>query len=585
MQVTICTVMQESHCQNCKKSYLITEEDFTFYTTMQVPPPTFCPQCRFQRRTSHINTRNLYPRVLKEGTAPVISMYSQDKQYNIVDDRDWWGDMYDFLIYGKPYDFDQSFFTQFDALWKTVPLPHLQREYATFENSDYCNAAAALKNCYLMINADENDECLYGFSIEESKDCVDFSYCNKCELSYEAVNLVNSYSCVFSDNCDNCSGLQWCIDCIGCTDCYGCIGLRQKKYHLFNKPLSKEAYEQEVAKRSLGSWKSLQNVAQECTAFFLTQPHQSMHGRNNESVDGDYIYQSKEVHESFMAKKAEHCKFAHFLSYITSGTHHAYDYTMFGVSADYVYECAWCGLNVNNLKFCIWNYGASDLEYCVGCHYSTHLFGCIGMRHKKYCILNVQYTQEEYEELLPRIKQQMMTVPYIDKKGNEYRYGEFFPSEISPFDYNQTLAREFCPLTQEEALQQGFTWHDTRERVVPNAVRWQDLPDDIADVTDDDIRTPIVCKAFDDNPEKALEHHCTQYFKIIPQELAYYRKKGLALPRYCHNSRHFHRLQRLNPFQLWNRSCSKCGDDIATSYSSERPETVYCESCYLKTVY
>jgi hypothetical protein len=41
--------------------------------------------------------------------------------------------------------------------------------------------------------------------------------------------------------------------------------------------------------------------------------------------------------------------------------------------------------------------------------------------------------------------------PYIDKKGRVYRYGEFFPMEISPFAYNETIAQEHFSLTKEQA--------------------------------------------------------------------------------------------------------------------------------------
>src|SRR3989338_5032262 len=134
---------------------------------------------------------------------------------------------------------------------------------------------------------------------------------------------------------------------MGCTDSCGCIGLRHKSYHLFNQPLSKEEYEREIQKRALSSWKSQQAVREECQKFFLTQPRKCMHGNSNESVEGDYIYQSRDVKESFMIKKAEHCKYAHFIDHTTNTTNYVYDYTMFGVGADHIYECSWCGLGVN----------------------------------------------------------------------------------------------------------------------------------------------------------------------------------------------------------------------------------------------
>src|SRR3989344_4795258 len=37
-------------CQNCKTEFRIDTEDFAFYEKMKVPAPTFCPECRLQRR-------------------------------------------------------------------------------------------------------------------------------------------------------------------------------------------------------------------------------------------------------------------------------------------------------------------------------------------------------------------------------------------------------------------------------------------------------------------------------------------------------------------------------------------------------
>ena len=63
------------------------------------------------------------------------------------------------------------------------------------------------------------------------------------------------------------------------------------------------------------------------------------------------------------------------------------------------------------------------------------------MRNNSYCILNKQYTKEEYEALVSKIIEQMNTMPYVDKNGVTYKYGEFFPIELSPFGYNETVAQ------------------------------------------------------------------------------------------------------------------------------------------------
>src|SRR3990167_8842209 len=92
-----------------------------------------------------------------------------------------------------------------------------------------------------------------------------------------------------------------------------------------------------------------------------------------------------------------------------------------------------------------------DVILSEDCHNSNNLFACIGLRNKSYCILNKQYTKEEYEKLVPRIIEHMNTMPYIDKKGRVYKYGEFFTPELSPFAYNETVAQDYFPITEKEA--------------------------------------------------------------------------------------------------------------------------------------
>ena len=80
--------------------------------------------------------------------------------------------------------------------------------------------------------------------------------------------------------------------------------------------------------------------------------------------------------------------------------------------------------------------------------------------------------------------------------------------------------------------------------------------------------------------------NCTEAFRIIPQELAFYRRMNLPLPRLCPNCRHYQRLKQRNPLKLWKRQCQApgCANTFETSYAPDRPEIVYCEACYLKEV-
>ena len=67
--------------------------------------------------------------------------------------------------------------------------------------------------------------------------------------------------------------------------------------------------------------------------------------------------------------------------------------------------------------------------------------------------------------------------------------------------------------------------------------------------------------------------------------IALYRKTRLPIPWKHPDVRYDERLALRNPRHLWKRPCGKCGKEMETTYAPERPEIVYCESCYLQEVY
>jgi CxxC-x17-CxxC domain-containing protein len=193
--------------------------------------------------------------------------------------------------------------------------------------------------------------------------------------------------------------------------------------------------------------------------------------------------------------------------------------------------------------------------------------------------LNKQYTKEEYEKLVPKIIKHMNDMPYTDKKGKVYKYGEFFPSELSPFAYNETIAQEYYPKNKSEILEAGHRWREPDVKQYKVTLQPADLPDHIKDVSDDILNQVIECEH-----KGECNEQCMGAFKIIPSELQFYRAMNLALPRLCSNCRHYGRLRQRTPFKLWDRQCAKCGKDIKTSYAPDREEIVYCEQCYQQEV-
>ena len=173
----------------------------------------------------------------------------------------------------------------------------------------------------------------------------------------------------------------------------------------------------------------------------------------------------------------------------------------------------------------------------------------------------------------------MNSEPYIDKSGVEYKYGEFFPANLVPFAYNETVAQEYSPKTKEQAAKMGYSWREPEERNYKITLDSKDIPQSIAETKDDIGNEIIGC-----GHNGKCDEGCTSAFKITPEELQFYRKMGVPVPKLCFNCRHTQRFKKKNPQKLWKSQCAKCKKDIETSYAPERPEIVYCESCYQQEV-
>jgi hypothetical protein len=378
------------------------------------------------------------------------------------------------------------------------------------------------------------------------------------------LNLDRCYRALFSRDCADCHDIYLCQDLVGCSDCFGCIGLRQKQFHIFNQPYSKEDYHKKLKELDCGSYTRLRELRKEAAAHFLKFPRKNFHTLKAYNSSGDYLYNCKNVHDSYWVDTAEDIRYSQFLQALNSAK--CYDYSGFALNAEWIYECAWVGINTKNLRFTYWNYSAHDLDYCFGCHSSGNLFGCVSVRNGEYCILNKQYSKEEYFDLVRRIKEQMAQVPYKDVLGREYRYGDFFPNELCPWKYNETRGHEYFPLAKEQALAAGFGWRDPDTREYQEST--VQLPDHIKDATDDILKETLKCA------------DCGKNYLLIRLELDFYRRLNIPQPRECPLCRGLGRIRELNPMGIYDRTCAKCSKAIQTSYAPERPEIVYCEQCY-----
>lgn len=528
----------------------------------------------------------------------MIAIFPKDAPFPVYCPKCWWSDKWDPGAYAREYDPSKHFFIQFRELMEKVPKQGLYIAYTQSVNSPYINLTGPVKNCYLVFLGEECENCLYSYSLRRVRDSLDCTHVDSSTNGYDLFYCSNCYNVQHSFECHDCIDVYFSRNLRNCSNCFGCANLTGKKFHLFNKPYSPEAYREEVKKFDLGSHRTVTEFAARTRIEHLRFPTKYMCGYSNTDVTGNYIYHSKNTKNSFEVEGAADSRFC--FQTLVPGTTNSYDYGDWGNNVSYMYESVNCGENMNRVKFSFGTWIGTNQDYCDCIVSCDNMFGCICMSKKKYCVLNKQYSKEEYERLRERIVNDMNERPYVDARGRVYRYGEFLPVELSPYPYNDTAAQEYFPLSRDEARAKGYGWREPEERNHTVTREPGDLPDNIDDAGDDILEATIGC-----SHRGICAHRCATAFKIVPEELHLYRSMRIPLPRLCHNCRHYGRTKERNPLTLWRRRCmcqasgvkyqggkryentawhfhgtEPCPVEFETTYSPERPEIVYCEQCY-----
>jgi len=554
-------------CTNpwCKASFEITADDLAFYDKVSpvfsgkkysIPPPSLCPDCRLRERLIWRPELHIHMRKSDKTGKAILSMYAPDADCVVFEPDEWWKDDWSALDYGRDVDFSRPFFDQFEELLHSVPLIALSQTGNV--NCDYVNSASWNRNCYLISAATHNEDCYYGNFLNHCMDCLDCSFIDYCELCYECIDCSRCSNLRHSQYCSNCSDSFFLFNCKGCRNCFGSVNAVEKKYLWLNEQLSKEEYERRLSRSQLHCRTRVEEAATFFERHRLNYPQKHMFGEMNQNVTGNSIFRSKNAFHCFDVSDVEDCSYC-------SWFHHAKDCMdcySWGFPAEECYMCLEVGDNSHRVLFSATTYNGSNCLYSYQCRNSRNLFGCVSLHHQDSCILNKRYEKSEYENLAIKL------IEHMQRTGE---WGSFFPMRICPIAYNQAICQDAFPLTREEAQHLGARWQE--ESLVASAAEVKAIPDSIDDASEDICNTVLTCE------ETGKPYH------IIVQELRFLKTHKIPIPAKSWFTRHMKRLGKRNPRMLWHRQCAKCQKPIQTTYAPERPEVVYCEQCYLNTVY
>ena len=576
-------------CQNCKKDFTIEPDDFSFYEKLKIPAPTWCPHCRFIRKMAFINERSLYKRVCSHCNTSIVSIYSTDTSIPVWCVKCHIGDDWDACDYGKEYDFSLNFFEQFKKLKYSTPHRALEQNERNGAGCEYSNLCYTSKDVYLSFDVTHSEHIKYsGNVLADNKNCIDSLIIKNNDRGYELVQAGNNYNSSFLIESDQCIDSQFLYDCSNCVNCCLSSNLRNKSNVFRNKQLSKEEYNNAVKALNLGTY-SGQLLAKEYFAQMAKRAiHKYAHIKNSVNTVGDFLENSKNLYHCYgLASGCENVKYAYLGGSVCKDSQ---DLLFIG-RIEECYECTLAGRGGSRLILSFSCGGGShNLLYCDSCRSCSDCFGCVGLSKKQYCILNRQYLKEKYFELLPKIIQHMNDILYIDKMGRKYPFGECFPIELSPFGYNETYAFKEEFLSKNEAVSLGYRWKDAESKSYIPTIKENEIPDNINDIAN------TICDEIIECPNQGkIETQCASAYKILPDELSFYRQMNLPIPRYCPNCRYHQRLVWKNPFRFYERQCmcelsnhnhkEKCLNNFETMYAPNRPEIIYCKECYQKEIY
>lgn len=567
-------------CRLCQTRFEVRDQDQAFYEKISpvlngkkhpLPPPGLCPDCRQQRRQAFRNERNLYNRSCDKCRKEIISIYSPDKPFTVYCQTCWWAEAWDATELGLPIDPHKPFWEQYKILQSRVPRIALY--VRNNENSDYTNFSEHVKDSYLSFSFGFSENILYSNWLLKDRDCMDCYSLSESELCYECQDARKCYNSRFVINCAGCIDSAFLYDCKNCRNCLFSTGLTNKQYYVSNKPVGKEEFEKQYQRIFDGTLPALTKAREYFRTFLQKVPHRATLMVGAENSVGDVLHYSKNLQYCFNVLDSQDSSYC-YDSVALSDCWDTYESVL---HCQLLYDTQEA-LRTQSSRFSSVVYDGYEMNYCDSCYSCKNCFGCIGLRQKEYCILNRQYSKEEYEKLVGQI---------LEGMSQRKEWGEFFPTNLSPFGYNETMAQVFYPLSKEQAREQGFGWSDYESpkpevKKVITTEQMARLPLDIGKVPDDILDWALTCKV------------SGKLYRIIKPELQFYRDQRLPIPHKHPDMRHQERMASRNPRKLWTRPCG-CSiaahghpaehKEVQTTFAPDRPETIFCEECYLKEVY
>jgi hypothetical protein len=545
---------ETKQCQNCGQPFIIEPEDFDFYEKINVPPPVACLNCRTSHRLAFWPFGKFNKRTCDLTGERIISLYPPKTPFPVYRHAEWYSDKWQ--APAMVYDPNRPFFDQLYELQTKTPRDHQLGSQNV--GCDWCDDVWECKNCYLCRSLLNCENLFYSYRTIRCRDSYDVCYCFDADQCYDCTYCFKVFNVKYAFDVRDSMDSVFLYDCRNVHDCFMCWNLRNREYCILNQPYSKEEYFRKLGGYRLDSRESLEMINREFQELLRTQAvHRASSNIKSVNSTGNYLTECKNCRECYFFEESENC------AYMFRGPKNKDCYDSAGIlRGELIYNTNQFteGYRVFHSNYSM---NCRESEYLDSCSDCQYCFGCVGLRNKKFCVLNKPYPEAEYQALVAKIKEKMTA---------DGVYGRFFPYKMACGGYNLSVAGIFFPKTKEEVVKLGGLWEEagiseTEGRSV------YDPPDSIRDTGEEAIGKAVICR------------ESGRAFSVTKDELSFLKKKDIPLPREYPDVRTLHRIQRLFCITAHPVTCHFCGKEIISFYPPEwKYEKIVCEDCYLKEV-
>lgn len=444
-----------------------------------------------------------FPIMLVKNKGKISIFPDTPRSGNIVDKKQYFEKHENTLL--DEINLEGDFFDLFQQNFRDSYKPNVIH-FRDNLNSDFSNCVFGAQNVYLsFVIWEECENIAYS--------CIVYNHCsnvlysmavfNHCDNIYYCSNVSNSSNIFYSINIHNGSHITNCSNLMGCHNCIECDGLENMSYCYQNKQYSKQEFN-EIQKTYQASHYTLEKKWSNFAS---------------ENTSGQNIFYSNDVEKWYFVNRLDSWRNVFYIGGWKLSTDF-YDVFESGLDSKDFYGVTTSGGMSNNVYCsCLIDNGCSHILYSYFLDSCSFCVWCVGLKNKSYCILNKQYSKEEWNILADKI---------FSKMELDGSLGEFFPWKMTPFHFNDTMAWLLWNFTKQEVTSDGYIWRDEEIKVdIPEGSRVITVMD-LADYQgrDSDGSWKI-------NPEimkVVIRDEAGNYYRIVQMEYDFLVKHGLSLP-------------------------------------------------------